>query len=232
MARPRVAVDASVFATPVRIDRLVEADVRGVVRADDACGAIRLHARRHAIRRLLLEPPIVNRFDTGTVEAARWIRQRAASLECVLSDDGACHARTVRPYSWRVKTGREPCAAIRAGAETRSSGAAPGKSFRYAATTASVAIPPSTTEGTRPNARAARPGLELTELVRRADEHGAHRAHAPANRIGRLELHEQVTHEHAHHVARAEQEQRDERQPEHMRHAEDDGRQRRTAPRR
>jgi hypothetical protein len=60
-------------------------------------------------------------------------------------------------------------------------------------------------------------GLELAELVRRTDEHRGDGAHPTADRIRRFELHQELPHEHAHHVPRAEQEQRRERQDEYLR---------------
>ena len=57
--------------------------------------------------------------------------------------------------------------------------------------------------GTVPNQLAVHARLERAELVRRADEHGIHRAHAAANRVRRLELHQHAAHEHADHVAGA-----------------------------
>ena len=105
VARPRVAIDASVFATPVRIDRLVEPDVRGVVGGDDAPRAIRLHARRHTLGRFLLHPSVVHGFDAGTVEPPCRIRKRAAPLQRGFSEDRACHAATVRAYSMSASRG-------------------------------------------------------------------------------------------------------------------------------
>jgi hypothetical protein len=78
-----------VFASPVRIDRLLEADVRGIVGADDALRALRLDARGDAVRRLFASPPVVHGFDARTVEAARWIRERAATLQSILAEDCA-----------------------------------------------------------------------------------------------------------------------------------------------
>jgi tripartite-type tricarboxylate transporter receptor subunit TctC len=66
--------------------------------------------------------------------------------------------------------------------------------------------------------------LECAELVRRADEHPVDRRDAAAQRVGRVELHDRRANHHAHAVERARREQRDERQPEPGRQAEDDDR--------
>ncbi len=85
-------------------------------------------------------------------------------------------------------------------------------------------IPPSTAAGTAPNHEAVMPGLELAELVGRADENGVHRAHAAAVLIGRVDLHEGLAHDDAHHVRRAQHRQCPQgqeegpRQPENDRH--------------
>ena len=72
----------------------------------------------------------VHGFDTGTVEAARWIRQGPASGEGVFSDDGASHAGTVRPYSGSVKTGPERLRGYPGGRGNSFIRRSSGKSFR------------------------------------------------------------------------------------------------------
>src|SRR5437868_3699934 len=63
MARPRVAVDAAVLATPVWVDRLGKADVRRVVVRDDRACALDRHLRLEgdafSLGRLLLRRPAV-----------------------------------------------------------------------------------------------------------------------------------------------------------------------------
>src|SRR5258706_6962892 len=80
MARPRVAVDAAVLASPVGIDRLREADVRRVVARDDRARALDrdLRLERHAFsfRVLFLRRPAVVEglarlgFETALQEGA------------------------------------------------------------------------------------------------------------------------------------------------------------------
>ena len=73
------AVDAAMLAAAIRIDRLVEGNVRRVVARDDRARRLRLHDRRER-RQLLIEiaPAVVDFFGARRLEAPGGIRHRAA----------------------------------------------------------------------------------------------------------------------------------------------------------
>src|SRR5438132_7342371 len=84
--RPRVAIDASVLASLIRIDRLREPDVGRVVAGDD--GARALHGDSGLERRKLLValrgrrfPAVVRRLSRVAAEAIAGIESRAAPFE-------------------------------------------------------------------------------------------------------------------------------------------------------
>ena len=80
--RPRVAVDAAVLAAAVRIDRLLEMDVRRIVAADDRARALLGHDGIRPRRRLVLAiPAVVLARARDRLEAAFAIRRRAAALD-------------------------------------------------------------------------------------------------------------------------------------------------------
>ena len=66
------------------------------------------------------------------------------------------------------------------------------------------------------------PGFELPHFVRGSDEQHVHRAHAAAHFVGRLELNQRRSDNHADHVERTRQYQRNQRQSEAVRQPKDD----------
>src|ERR1700751_1850792 len=79
MRRPGEAVDASVLATPVRIDRTVEADIGRIVAGDDLARGIDRN-RGLERRKFLKALPAVVKGNAGFgLEAAAGIRMRAAA---------------------------------------------------------------------------------------------------------------------------------------------------------
>src|SRR5215831_12368128 len=81
MARPRVTIDATMFAAAVRVDRAVEADIRRVVASDDR--ACRVDAqRRGQWRRLFVgrTPTIVERHALFGFEAPAVVARGTPSL--------------------------------------------------------------------------------------------------------------------------------------------------------
>src|ERR1700722_11396647 len=70
MARPRIAVDTSMLASPIRIDRLLERNIRRVVGCYDTAGTIGLHRGGDGVRLLLDVPAVVNLLEALTLEAA------------------------------------------------------------------------------------------------------------------------------------------------------------------
>ena len=92
-SRSRIAVDATVFATLVGVDRLIEGHVRRPVGGDDVSGQVpkefraRVGRRKRLVFRLF--PAVVDGDAGCLVESACRIRQRAASLDAgVLSSTG------------------------------------------------------------------------------------------------------------------------------------------------
>src|ERR1700677_801353 len=79
MGRPREAVDATMLATPVRIDRTVEADIGRVVAGDDLAGCI--DRDRGLERRQFVEtlPAVVEACARFGLEAPAVIGLRAAA---------------------------------------------------------------------------------------------------------------------------------------------------------
>ncbi len=69
VAGTRVAIDATVAASPVRVDRLLEGNVRRVVRGDYAASAIRLEHRGNAVGLFLQVPAVVNRLEVRALKA-------------------------------------------------------------------------------------------------------------------------------------------------------------------
>src|SRR5581483_3813390 len=128
MAGTGVAVDAPMLTAPVGVDRLLESDIGGVVRADDAPGPVRLDAGGNAVGLILDIPAIVHGEDGTGLEAPRRIGQRAAPLKGLAPPGVVAHGNTVRPYSLEVKRPRRgedrvsfqaACAAARSGGRPR-----------------------------------------------------------------------------------------------------------------
>src|SRR6185437_14795997 len=113
MAWAGVAVGTPMFASAVRVDRLFEGNVRGVVGADDRARAIGLEARRNAVRLLLDIPAVVHALDGLGFEASGRVGERPAPLEGLSAARVLAHASTVRPYSYPVKTPDAPAVQVR-----------------------------------------------------------------------------------------------------------------------
>src|SRR5690606_32425622 len=85
--RARVAVHAAVLAAAVGIDRLLEAQVRRLVAADDAArrllvdAGVRVRIRAGVVARVARVPAVVAGLDGGGLVAAGHVRGRAASLD-------------------------------------------------------------------------------------------------------------------------------------------------------
>src|SRR5580704_14172207 len=79
MRRPREAVDATMLATPVGVDRTVKADIRRIIAGDDLARGI--ERDRGLERRQFVEalPAIVERDARLGLEAAAVIGLRAAA---------------------------------------------------------------------------------------------------------------------------------------------------------
>src|SRR4051794_12959873 len=96
MARPRVAVDAAVLATPVWVDRLREAHVRRVVVRDDRAraldGHLRLEGDAFSLGCLLLRrPAVVEGLARLVFEPPLQKRARPAKM-------GLSHRQMLPPY--------------------------------------------------------------------------------------------------------------------------------------
>src|SRR5215469_16142579 len=91
------AVGASMTASSIRIDRLLERNIRRVVGRDDRARALRLQCGRDAVGRLLHVPPVVDRFELRQVEATRRIGEGSPALQYLFSGDGAAHEAYCTP---------------------------------------------------------------------------------------------------------------------------------------
>ena len=85
----RVAIDAAVLAAAVRIDRLVEGDVRALVARDDGAGRLDVHVGAERLQLAEALPAVVERDAPLALEAARVVRARAAAAPQVVSDEAA-----------------------------------------------------------------------------------------------------------------------------------------------
>lgn len=76
MRRPRVAINAAVLATAIRIQARLKTDVRTVVAADDRLGEVleKLRARQ----RIIVGIPVGIRFEMKFLKSVRRIFRRAA----------------------------------------------------------------------------------------------------------------------------------------------------------
>jgi hypothetical protein len=88
-----------------------------------------------------------------------------------------------------------------------------GKPFHHSAATTQVPTPPSTTEPTGPSQRRGGARFKFAQLVAGADEDRVDGADAAAHVVGRLQLHQGLADDHAHHVGRAAHGQHQQRQP-------------------
>src|SRR6185312_16488780 len=103
MARAGVTVDAPMTASSVRVDGLLEGNIRRIVRGDDAARFIRLERRGDAFGFRLGVPPVVKRLEVRTLEPSDGVRKGAASLQSLRSQGVARHRMTVHTYSIPVK---------------------------------------------------------------------------------------------------------------------------------
>ena len=69
MRRPRVAINAPVLAPPVRIDRLLEGNVRTVIAGNDAFGGLDHHMGFEGLEIARLIPAIVKAFPGFALKA-------------------------------------------------------------------------------------------------------------------------------------------------------------------
>ena len=80
------------LASSIRIDRLLEPDIRRVVVGDDRARGLRPHFGRDRLGCLLLVPAVIHRLRLSADEARMRIAERAAAFESI-------HRRTVHIYS-------------------------------------------------------------------------------------------------------------------------------------
>src|SRR5262249_46001570 len=102
VAGARIAIDASMAASPIGVDGLLEGNVRRIVRGDYAACAIRLEHRGDAVGLFLDVPAVVDGLQIGALEAPTRIGEGAPALESLRSHGFAAHknplyAHTVQP---------------------------------------------------------------------------------------------------------------------------------------
>src|SRR5580765_549590 len=86
-------ISATMTATSVRINGLLEGDVWRVVGVDDLARVLRLERRGDALGLLLEVPAVVDRRELLQVEAARGVGKCPAPLEGLPADNRATHGR-------------------------------------------------------------------------------------------------------------------------------------------
>ena len=93
MGRPRVAINTTVAASLVGVDRPLEADVRALILADDGQRPKRRHRRRNLGGEdgVVVGPAIIERLDLGTLEATAGVRSSAPAARYWLSFGGGYH---------------------------------------------------------------------------------------------------------------------------------------------
>src|SRR6478736_5154928 len=96
-------ITATMTATSVRINGLLEWDVWRVVGVDDLARVLGLERRGDAVGLLLEVPAVIDRRELLQVEAARGVGKCPAPLEGLLADNRATHAGTVNIYSTKSK---------------------------------------------------------------------------------------------------------------------------------
>ena len=79
----REAVDATVFAAAIRIDRLVEGHIGGLIVGDHRSGLIRLHDGGDSFDDIVLPPAVVLGVHGRLSIAAFSVRECAAAFERV-----------------------------------------------------------------------------------------------------------------------------------------------------
>src|SRR5690606_30965655 len=130
---PRVAVDATVLAAAIRIDRAVERNIGRVVAGDDGARGVDVHGRAQR-RHLLLRsaPAVVLGLVAVGLEAPGSVAGRAATL----ARQGRARRDSGRSVVWRnpghgATRGEGPSCAMRAGASRRGGGAIAGRERRW-----------------------------------------------------------------------------------------------------
>ena len=77
MRRPRITIDAAVFASAIRIEAHLEADVRAVVLGDDAARRIRKILRRRPAQALEILVVVLDLLElelmVGRLKSVRWV---------------------------------------------------------------------------------------------------------------------------------------------------------------
>jgi hypothetical protein len=84
-------IDATMAASPIGVDGLLEWNIRRIIRGDNAARSIWLERRGNALGFRLGVPPVEYRLEVRTLEAARGIRKGASSLQSVRSQRFARH---------------------------------------------------------------------------------------------------------------------------------------------
>src|SRR5437879_3656931 len=116
VARAGVAEHTSMTASSIGIDRLLEGNVRRIVRCDDATGAIGLDDRGEGVGVVLQIPPVVDGFETLVLEGARGIGKSSPALGRFPAWDGMAHPVTVISYRGGCKDStvllRFPCTGV------------------------------------------------------------------------------------------------------------------------
>jgi hypothetical protein len=87
------------FASTIRVDRLVESDVGRVVPADHAFRAVGFQRRVDAVGLLLDVPTIVDRLDAGPFEATRGIGKSAPAFEGLFAGNFVAHECELYAYT-------------------------------------------------------------------------------------------------------------------------------------
>jgi len=100
MSRPGEAIDATVAAAAVWIDRLVEAHIGRVIGADDAARAVGQDGFLEALWERVLIRAVVGLLESQCLEPHGRIRRGAATFECLMTVKSAGHAGII--YSFCV----------------------------------------------------------------------------------------------------------------------------------
>src|SRR4051812_30553157 len=80
MRRPRVTVNATMLASAIRIDAVLESDVGAVVVRDDRARRVAKEFRRWRDRQLVRIEIVELRFEVDRLESIRRIARRAAAM--------------------------------------------------------------------------------------------------------------------------------------------------------
>src|SRR5262245_11647493 len=112
MRRPRKAINAAVFATPVGIDRLFEADVGAVVAGDDALGGFEVNLGLEGRKVAQARPAIVEGLPRLTFKAPDAVGAGAAAAASLRSDEVVGALAGVQRASRRLRLGVAPAALV------------------------------------------------------------------------------------------------------------------------